>query len=621
MQEDIIASVYNGNDTLGLLPTGGGKSITFQVPALLKEGVCLVVTPLIALMKDQTENLGKKNIKSSMIFSGMSYREIETALDNACFDPQMKFLYLSPERLTTDLFRAKLKEMSVSMLVVDEAHCISQWGYDFRPSYLKIAEIRELLVNVPVLALTATATPEVVEDIQEKLLFRKKNVFKKTFERKNLTYYVKQTEDKHSGLLKIIKHYDGSGIVYARNRRKTAEISKFLNINGIQSDFYHAGLDVETRNNKQELWKTNKCRVMVSTNAFGMGIDKPDVRFVIHIDLPDSLEAYFQEAGRAGRDEKPSVAVLLVDETDRMQIARQLDISFPEITKIREVYHALGNYLEIPYGSGKNTEHEFSLTGFTNRYKFDILTAFNSLKILEDDGYLTLSEEIDSPSRIHIIPRNNELYEFQVMHSNYDPVIKLLLRTYPGLFSEYVRIDEEFLSKRAGIGKDRLVSLLLELQKLNVIDYIPYRRSPVIFFQENRIESRDILLSKQNYRDKKERKKKRIELVINYAYSNNKCRNQLLLMYFGEKSPSRCGICDVCRQRNELGLSNYEFDSILSVIKGTLTKEPVELAGLIGISPWPKEKTLKVINWLLDHGKITYNKQNRLKWSKRLKQK
>ena len=615
LQEEIITSFVEGNDTLALLPTGGGKSITFQVPALLKPGICLVVTPLIALMKDQVENLRKKNIKANMVFSGMSSKEIDLVLENACYDSELKFLYLSPERLETELFQEKIKGMKVNFFVVDEAHCISQWGYDFRPSYLKIAEIRKLIPKTPVLALTATATPEVVEDIQDKLLFKRRNVFQKSFERKNLTYFVKNTEDKYADLLNIIKHITGSGIVYVRSRKKTVEIAHFLMRQKISADFYHAGLDMETRNRRQEYWKLGKCRVMVSTNAFGMGIDKPDVRFVVHIDLPDSLEAYFQEAGRAGRDEKRAFAILLINETDRLKLAEQVEISFPPIDKIRQVYNALGNYLQIPIGTGKDRVMEFSLTDFASNYKLEILTAYNSLKLLEQEGYISLTDEIEAPSRLHFLPNRDELYNFQIRYKEYDAIIKFLLRTYSGLFNDYVKIDEEFLSKHAGISKDDLVKRLVELNKFEVLEYLPRKRSPFITFTEQRLEEKVVIFSPSNYRERKNRLIKRIENVLNYAFSINKCRNQLLLLYFGEKNPYRCGVCDVCRQRNALGLSNFEFDNILYKIKLALSVESLEINQLVEKTGFAKEKSVKVIQWLLDHGKIAYNKHNRLRWS------
>jgi len=615
LQEEIISSVFEGNDTLGLLPTGGGKSITFQVPAMLKPGVCLVITPLIALMKDQVENLKKKNIKATMLYSGMSFKEIEVTLENACNDPEQKFLYLSPERLGTDLFLGKLKSLKVNFIVVDEAHCISQWGYDFRPSYLKIAEIRQHIPNVPILALTATATIDVVNDIQEKLLFKNKNVIKKSFERKNIIYFVKHTEDKYSDLLKLANFNKGSGIVYVRNRKKTVEIANFLKSKGISADFYHAGLDIETRNKKQELWKLGKCRIIVCTNAFGMGIDKPDVRFVAHLELPDSLEAYFQEAGRCGRDEKKALGILFVNDEDRKKIAEQIDISFPPISTIKNVYNALGNYLQLPVGTGKNRSFDFSLINFCNTFKLDILTTYNSLKILEKEGYILLTDEIDSPSRLHFIPIRNSLYDFQLKFKKFDPIIKLLLRSYSGLFNDYVKIDEDFLSKKANISKELLIKYLNELIKHNILDYLPRKKSPVLIFTEDRFDEKNIIFSPNNYRELKRNLVSRIEQVINYAYSNNKCRSQLLLLYFGEENPFRCGICDVCLQRNELGLSNFEFDNILETIKNELLIQPCELNELIEKINIKKEKSIKVIQWLLDHGKIAYNKHNKLHWA------
>ena len=385
--------------------------------------------------------------------------------------------------------------------------------------------------------------------------------------------------------------------------------------NKISADYYHAGLEIDVRNKKQEAWKSGRCRIMVSTNAFGMGIDKPDVRFVAHMDLPDSLEAYFQEAGRAGRDELPSFAVLLVNEVDRLQLAQQVEISFPPLEKIRMVYHALGNFLQIPIGSGKGKDFEFSLTEFCQNYKVDILTAFNSLKLLEQEGFISLTDEIFTPSRIHFIPGRDELYDFQIKYERYDVLIKLLLRTYSGMFQEYVRIDEGFLAKKAGIEKDLLIKMLIELQKMDVLEYLPQKKSPFITFTEERVDEKNILFKPANYRERKSRLVKRIEFVLNYAFTDNKCRNQLLLMYFGEKNPFRCGVCDVCRQRNELGLSNYEFDQILEKIKLELSEESLELDKLVDITGFQKEKSVKVIQWLLDHGKITYNKHNKLKWA------
>jgi len=620
LQEDIIRSVYQGKDTLGLLPTGGGKSITFQVPALAKPGLCLVISPLIALMKDQVENLRQKGIKASLIVSGMSFHEIMINLDNACFDKEMKFLYVSPERLQTPLFRERLSSMKINLIAVDEAHCISQWGYDFRPAYLNIAEIREFLRGVPVLALTATATPEVVDDIQEKLKFKQKNVFQKSFERKNLTYSVKHTDTKINDFLQLCKNYKGTGVVYVRNRRKTVEFATLLKKNGISADFYHAGLSMADRNRKQDDWKHDRTRIMVSTNAFGMGIDKPDVRFVVHLDLPDSLEAYFQEAGRAGRDEKPAEAILLVEPLDRDLLIKNFEASFPPIETIRKVYHALGNYLQVPVGSGVGLEKLFSLEEFSVLYKFNPMLAYNALKLLDMDEYISLSEDVEHPSRIIFKANREDLYNFQIQHPKEDPFIKLLLRTYSGLFTEYVRIDENSLAKKTNLPVEKIVDWLRLLHKYDIIDYNEQKKGAVISYLTPRLDANNITLSKETYTLRKKRMQYRIEQVINYAFSNNKCRSQLLLMYFGDKNPYRCGRCDVCKQRNELGISTYEFDLIVEELKNKISENALIIEEILNGSAFPKDKLTKVIQWLLDNGKIYQTKTLGYRWVKKAKE-
>lgn len=617
IQEDIIRSVYQGKDTLGLLPTGGGKSITFQVPAMAKPGLCLVISPLIALMKDQVENLRQKGIKATLIVSGMSFHEIMINLDNACHDKEMKFLYVSPERLQTSLFRERLSSMKINLIAVDEAHCISQWGYDFRPAYLNIAEIREFLRGVPVLALTATATPEVVEDIQEKLKFRQKNVFQKSFERKNLSYKVHHTDTKINDFIDFCKKHQGTGVVYVRNRRKTVEMANLLKKNGISADFYHAGLSMNDRNRKQDDWKQNRTRIMVSTNAFGMGIDKPDVRFVVHLDLPDSLEAYFQEAGRAGRDEQPAEALLLVEPIDRDQLIKNFDAAFPPLDVIKKVYHALGNYLKIPIGSGQGIDNLFSLEDFSKLYKFNPIIAYNSLKLLDMDEYINLSEDVDHPSRIIFKTNREDLYNFQIQHPKDDPFIKLLLRTYSGLFTEYVRIDENQLAKKTNLPVEKIVDWLKLLHKYDIIDYNEQKRGAVISYVTPRLDSNNIVLSKKVYSERKKRMQYRIEQVINYAFSNNKCRSQLLLMYFGDKNPYRCGKCDVCKQRNELGISTYEFDLIVEQLKNKISENTLTIEEIFSTSAFPKEKLTKVIQWLLDNGKIYQTKTLGYRWVKK----
>ncbi len=618
LQEDIIRSVYQGKDTLGLLPTGGGKSITFQVPALAKPGLCLVISPLIALMKDQVENLKRRGIKASLIVSGMSFNEILRTLDNAAFDKEMKFLYVSPERLETHLFRERLSSLKINLIAVDEAHCISQWGYDFRPSYLNIAEIREFLPGVPVLALTATATPEVVDDIQEKLKFKQKNVFRKSFERKNLTYFVKHTDQKINDLIQYCKEYKGTGVVYVRNRRKTVEYATLLRKNGISADFYHAGLPMEERNRKQEEWKNNKIRIIVSTNAFGMGIDKPDVRFVIHMDLPDSLEAYFQEAGRAGRDEKEAIALLLVDASDRVQLVQQLEVSFPPIETIRKVYHALGNYAQVPIGSGKGYDFLFNLTDFSKNYNFHVLVAYHSLKLLDYEELISISEDVDNPSRITFNTNREQLYNFQLQHPDDDVFIKFLLRNYSGLFTEYVRIEESDISKKLGIPEDKVRDWLRKLQKYELIDYIERKKGTVITYLTNRLDFKDVELSREVYSFRKKRMQYRIEQMLNYAYSQNKCRSQLLLMYFGDKNPYRCGKCDVCTERNELDISAYDFDMIVKDLKELISEQSLAMDEILEKHTHQKEKVKRVIQWLVEHGKIVYTKTNKLHWVKKV---
>ncbi|RLD78224.1 MAG: RecQ family ATP-dependent DNA helicase, partial [Bacteroidetes bacterium] len=545
MQEDIIQSVLDGRDTLALLPTGGGKSICFQVPALAMEGICVVISPLIALMKDQVENLKDRGIKAAAVHSGMHPREIDIAINNSVFG-DLKFLYVSPERLKSPSFRQNLSSMNVCLLAVDEAHCISQWGYDFRPPYLNIAEIRPLINDAPVLALTATATNEVIVDIQEKLEFKEKNVLRKSFERKNLSYVVFHEEDKGGRLLKIVGNVKGSGIVYVRNRRKCREVSDFLNNNGIKATFYHAGLEARTREYRQDEWMKDKKQVIVATNAFGMGIDKPSVRFVVHFDLPDSTEAYFQEAGRAGRDGKRAYAVQLYEEADIRNAKQNLAISFPEAEVIRSIYNAIGNYYQIPLGGGKDLQFDFDLQDFSTRYRMNTANVFSALKILEKEGYILLGSELENPSKIMFSIEHNELYTFQVENPGYDPFIKLLLRSYGGIFTEFVRINEKELAKRADTTDEKIRSALTKMQKMGLLIYIPATSSPQLLMISDRIDSKAMNLSGENYSKRKKAAMKRMQSVLDYIQSSNHCRSQMLLKYFGETGAQRCGLCDVC---------------------------------------------------------------------------
>lgn len=613
LQDDIIKSVGNGNDTLGLMTTGGGKSITFQVPALAKDGLCLVITPLIALMKDQVANLVKRGIKAIMVYSGMTTNEIDVALEN-CIYGDYKFLYLSPERIGSELFKIRVQKMKVNLIAIDEAHCISQWGYDFRPSYLKIAELRELLPDVPFLALTATATPEVVEDIQEKLLFRKKNVLKTSYERKNLVYIVREVEDKQKYLLKIIGNVKGSGIVYVRTRKKSKDIKDFLKNNQISAEHYHAGLSNKIRTQKQTDWTRSKLRVMVATNAFGMGIDKADVRFVVHFDLPDSLEAYFQEAGRAGRDGKRAYAVLLFNSADEKKLGQQVKSNFPEVSQIKRVYEALGNYFQIPVGSGKNGVFDFNIADFSSKYKFNLVNAYNSLKFLGREGYLELTEEINNPSKVHFLIDRDDLYKFQVANVKFDGFIKLLLRSYTGIFTEYVSINERSLAQNANVHIDIVYQYLSKLNNMKIIRYIPQKKTPLIIFTEERLDQKSLFISKENYKKRKERFVSRIESVIDYATNQDLCRSQVLLSYFGEKDSNPCGKCDVCKKESKLKLGEQEFNSIMDNIKTLLCEEALLLDQLVDRIKFDEDKTLKVIQWLFDNDTIYYQQDDRIAW-------
>ncbi len=612
LQLDIIRSVADGKDTLGLMPTGGGKSITFQVFALSKPGICIVVTPLIALMKDQVESLNRKGIKALAVHSGMSQREIKLTLDNAVWG-DYKFLYVSPERLNSDRFMERMRQMNINLLTVDEAHCISQWGYDFRPSYLGIAEVRKFFPKVPVLALTATATPKVADDIQEKLLFKEKNLLNISFERENLSYLVRHVEDKNGYLLKSLQKVKGSGVIYVRSRKATREISDELRKNRISADYYHAGLSNLVRSTRQDNWLKGDTRVIVATNAFGMGIDKPDVRFVIHIDAPDSLEAYYQEAGRAGRDGKKSAAVLLFNNADKVKLRKHVSTAFPEVANIKRIYESLCNYLQIATGYGKNRTYEFSLQGFAQTFKFQQSMVYNSLKILQRQGYLEFTEEVDNPSRIAFVVSRDELYKFQVANAAFDDFIKLILRSYTGLFTGYVSVDEELLAKRAGIDRDTVYNYLKHLRKSNVIDYVPQTRSPFVFFNKERIPIDRLKISKEIYEDRKKDYAERIEAVLHYAMSSDTCRSQILLSYFGEDDSAPCGTCDVCKNVEQMNVSTFEFKSIGERIQKILAN-PCKMEDLVFELKGEPEKMREVLKWYIDNQKIVSRIDGLLEW-------
>jgi len=619
LQEDIIQSVMDGRDTLALLPTGGGKSICYQVPALASEGICIVVSPLIALMKDQVENLKDRGIKAAAVHSGLHRREIDIAINNSVFG-DLKFLYVSPERLITPAFRQNLQRMNVSLLAIDEAHCISQWGYDFRPPYLNIAEIRPLIKGAPLLALTATATPEVIDDIQEKLEFKKKHVLRMSFERKNLSYVVFHEEDKNGRLLKIIGNVKGSGIVYCRNRRKCREVSEFLNKNGVKSTYYHAGLESRTREVRQEEWMKDKKPVIVATNAFGMGIDKPGVRFVVHFDLSDSIEAYYQEAGRAGRDSKRAYAVQLYEEADIRNAKQNLSVSFPEPEVIRSVYTALGNYFQIPVGSGKDQQFDFDIQDFSTKYRMNSATVFNALKIMEKEGYLLLGSELESPSKVIFNVDHNELYTFQVEHPAWDPFIKLLLRSYGGIFTDFARINEKELARRVNTTEDKIILGLKNMEKMGLVTYVQSTNKPQILMISDRVETKSLSLSDKNYGNRKKAALRRMQAVLDYIQSANHCRSQLLLKYFGESVAQRCGMCDVCLDRNRINVSELEFNEILEMIKPALKDRPHALNELLFIAKqFPEDKVINVVMWLVDNEKLDVNEGQMYSWRKQFK--
>ena len=602
LQEEIITSIGEGKDTLGLMPTGGGKSITFQVPALAQEGICIVITPLIALMKDQVQNLRKRGIKALAVYSGMTRQEILTALENCIFG-DYKFLYISPERLDTDIFRTKLRSMKVSMITVDESHCISQWGYDFRPAYLKIAEIRALLPGIPVLALTATATPEVVKDIQARLDFREENVFRMSFERKNLAYMVRQTDNKTQELLHILRKVPGSAIIYVRNRRRTKEITELLVNEDITADFYHAGLDNAVKDLRQKRWQSGEVRVMVATNAFGMGIDKPDVRIVLHLDLPDSLEAYFQEAGRAGRDGEKAYAVILYTKTDRTTLHRRVVDTFPDKEYILNVYEHLQYYYQMAMGDGVQCVREFNLEEFCRKFKYFPVPVDSALKILTQAGYLEYTDEQDNASRILFTIRRDELYKLREMGTEAEDLIQMILRSYTGVFTDYAYISEATLSVRTGLTREQIYNILVTLTKRRIVDYIPHKKTPYIIYTREWQELRFVHIPPAVYEERKARYEARIKAMEEYVISENVCRSRMLLRYFGEKNEHNCGQCDVCLSHRATDtLTGESLEELKKKIAELLAQKPHTPAEIAEKIEAEKERVSEVIQYLLEEG-------------------
>ena len=607
IQEDIIQSIGAGKDTLGLMPTGGGKSITFQVPAMAKEGLCIVITPLIALMKDQVRNLRERGIKAIAIYSGMSRQEIIIALENCIFG-NFKFLYISPERLNTEIFLAKLRSIKVNMITIDESHCISQWGYDFRPAYLNIAEIRKHLPGIPVLALTATATPEVVVDIQKRLEFKEENVFRMSFERKNLAYIVRPTDNKHAELIHILNRISGSAIVYVRSRRRAKEITEFLQNEGISANFYHAGLDNAVKDMRQKQWQQDECRVMVATNAFGMGIDKPDVRVVVHIDLPDSPEAYFQEAGRAGRDGNKAYAVILYSQADKTTLHKRIPDTFPDKEYILKVYEHLQYYYQMAMGDGMGCIKVFNLEEFCRTFKHFPVQAHSALKLLTQAGYIEYTDEQDNASRILFLLKRDELYRLREESKEIEMLLQVVLRSYTGLFTEYTYISEEALSLRTGLTRQQIYNILIALSKRRIIDYIPQRKTPYIIYTRERMDIERLVIPKSVYEERKKRYVTRIEAMIEYATSSDNCRSRMLLRYFGEKNEHNCEQCDTCiEKKRKISLDTTSFDSIKQQIIELLTAESLTPAAIIERLDSNKEKASAVLKYMIDEEELSIN--------------
>lgn len=604
MQEEIVDAALEGKDVLAILPTGGGKSVCFQVPALMKPGIAIVVTPLIALMKDQVQNLNSRGIKALAVYMGMTRREIELALNNAVYG-DFKFLYLSPERLSSSMFREYLGEMNVSYIVVDEAHCISQWGYDFRPDYLKIAGIRQTC-EAPVIALTATATPAVAGDIMDRLEFRDRLLIKSGFERPNLSYIVRNREDKLGQILNVCKSVSGTGIIYVRHRKKCEELSAFLNSSGISASFYHAGLSRQTRTSRQEDWKSDRTRIMVCTNAFGMGIDKPDVRFVIHYDLPDCPEAYFQEAGRAGRDGKPSYAILLWNAMDIRKLKQLAASSFPDLEYIEDIYHKVHVFFGIPYDTGAGRELKFDILEFCRHFRLNLSSAYNAMKYIEREGHWVFTEDADIPPRVQIIPSRVELYDMEIPDSRMQAVLETMMRTYSGLFSWPVRIDEDYVASKTGTAVPELRQILYRLSLEHIVRYIPSGHSSVIYLKEDRLRPKNVKLSPERLERLRSSWQERAGAMMEYVNEEDECRSRFLLRYFGQEKSEDCGCCDICRAKSSAGKNRETESAIRAFIDGKGGDYTLEDINLRFGSPDSEYSSgyLSILRRLVDDGTV-----------------
>lgn len=602
LQEEIILSVLDGRDTLGILPTGGGKSITFQIPSLALDGLTLVVTPLISLMKDQVDNLRAIDIRAAYVHSGLSRSELRLALDR-CRLGKVKMLYVSPEKLQSKSFIEEMRLFSVSMIVVDEAHCISQWGYDFRPSYLRLRNLRQLFPSVPVLALTASATPDVVDDIMRQLEFKSRNVFKRSFSRENISYLARYGDTKDQTLLKILRNTSGSGIVYVRSRRRTREIAEMLVKEGISADFYHAGLAIEDKNEKQDVWKSDRCRIMVATNAFGMGIDKPDVRVVVHYDLPSSLEEYYQEAGRAGRDGRPSFAVILASAHDKTRLARHISDSFPDKAFLRRVYDLACVFVGVGVGEGYGQVYEFNFNLFCSTFNLKTSMTRNALLLLTRAGAFEFTEEIQTQSRVMILVKKHDLYDLRVSE-DIDRVLQLILRSYTGLFADYVFINEVVIASRLGMTPQKVYEALLVLSKSHILHYVPRKSTPYVYFTQSRLEPKHVLFPREVYEEQKTRLERRVDAMKRFAFTTDRCRVAVMLEYFGEKMNEGCGSCDYCRSRrhsrHDVGGDSRLRESILYMLR-----QPRTLDYLVATSDARRDDVVATLRNLLDEGIIS----------------